>query len=167
MKQDEQLIWNYLDGQCTPAQRAAIKKRLTEDDAFHAAYLERRQLHTSLQKQEAEQPSLRFAKNVMDRLPLLYRRTVEPLVRPFWIKVFAGALGAFLLVYLGGVIYSLQHGLVSGEDPAARVGSQVSDFLSGLPTQAFYVIMALSISYLFLVFLDRKLKRMMVNDGQE
>ncbi len=160
------MIWNYLDGTGSPVQRQAVEKRLTEDAAFRAAFLERKHLHAALQEQEAEQPSMRFANNVMDKLPALYQRTVEPLVRPFWIKVFAGSLGAFLLLYFGGVIYSMERGLVSGEGPAARAGDQVSTLLDSLPPQVLSVVLALSISYLFLVFLDRKLQRLMLKkDG--
>lgn len=168
MKQDEHIIWSYLDGTATAAEREAVEKRLVEDNAFRAAFLERKHLHAALQEQEAEQPSLRFAKNVMDKLPALYQRTVEPLVRPFWIKAFAAGLGVFLLLYFGGVIYSVERGLVSGEGPAARVGNQVSSLIDNLPSQALYIVLALSVSYLFLVFLDRKLQRLMLRkDGHE
>ena len=165
-EQNEQMIWKYLDGHSSPAECEAMEKRLAEDAAFRAAFLERQRLHAALQEQEAEQPSLRFAKNVMDRLPALYRRSVEPLVRPFWTKVFAGALGAFLILYFGGVIYSVERGLVSGEGPAAEVGNQVSTWLDRLPPHALYIVLALSISYLFLVFLDRKLQQKMLGEGK-
>lgn len=160
------MIWEYLDGYGSPAEREAMEKRIAEDGAFRAAFLERQRLHTVLQKQEAEQPSMRFAKNVMDRLPALYRGSVEPLVRPFWIKVFAGALGAFLILYFVGVLYSVEHGLISGEGPAADLSHQVSSLFDRLPAQAFYVVLALSVSYLFLVFLDRKLHQRMLGEGE-
>lgn len=151
---DEQLIWRYLDGECDPEEQRTVASRLETDPAFRAAWAERRALHLRLQAVEAEQPSLRFVQNVMDRLPLSLR--IEPLVsRRQWRNWLTGA-AAFLLALLG-LTWSLP--------PTAAGGTAVepylqpfNEFVLGLPQQLLALTGALGIGFLVLVWLDRKLK---------
>jgi hypothetical protein len=159
MNERDVLIWKYLDGQATAEEKVRVERLLKEDQSFKAAFLERRQLENKMQEEDLEQPSLRFAKNIMDKLPDLYRRTVEPLVRPFWIRFFFGSLALFLLAYFGMVAYTLPTGEGPAGGPVARITEQVSAFFEGLPTQVLTIVSALCFAYLGLVWLDRQLKK--------
>lgn len=159
MKEQDILIWKYLDGRATTEEQSTVERLLEEDPAFKAAFLERQKLEETIKKEELEQPSMRFAKNIMDKLPDLYRRTVEPLVRPFWIRVFFGTLSGFLLVYFGLVAYALHTGQISQGGPFAQLSEQVTGFFTGIPSQLLTIISALCFAYLGLVWLDRQLKK--------
>lgn len=159
MMEREELIWKYLDGACTSEEKEQVEKLKKSDPAFRTALLERQRLNRELEEQPLEQPSLRFAKNVMDRLPELYQRSIEPLVRPFWIKVFFGSLGALFLAYFIVVFQSLGQAAPQAQGPATRWADRFSDLFASLPPQTLSILAALSLAYLGLVFLDRFLKR--------
>ncbi len=159
MTTHDELIWKYLDGACTPEEKERVEKLKKEDAAFRAALLERQRLDQELEEQPLEQPSLRFAKNVMERLPELYQRSIEPLVRPLWIKVFFGSLGALFLAYFVIVFQSLGQAAPQSQGPATRWADRFSDLFASLPPQTLSILAAVSLAYLGLVFLDRFLKR--------
>ncbi|MCO6487344.1 MAG: zf-HC2 domain-containing protein [Phaeodactylibacter sp.] len=157
MNHDE-LLWKYIDGDCSPEEAARVERRLAEDPGFKREWAQRVKLHQQLQQQEPEQPSLRFARNVMDRLPNLYRRLdISPLISPFWQKVLGGGVGALLLAYFALVFNVIETAGPGQEEQIPGVQAFV-DTLTGLPVQALSIISTLSIGYVLLVFLDRKLK---------
>ena len=78
MKKKEDLIWDYLDGTCTPEERIMVDQKLANDPAFHQLFLQSQALHKNLQQIEVETPSMRFSQNVMDKLPPVRNGTVTP-----------------------------------------------------------------------------------------
>lgn len=151
---DDKLQWKYLDGEATESERSAVQRRLEEDAAFKTALHTRQQLHHTLRQMEPEQPSMRFVMNVMDSLPILYKKTIEPLVSPKWIKAFLGSLGVFfvgLFVYAATVIGSFSNSNIPGE--------QFIEKLNALPISVFTTLAIISFTYLFFVILDRQLKK--------
>ena len=76
-----ELLWKYIDGQCTPEEVSRVERLLAEDAGFKREWAQRHKLHQHLRLEELEQPSMRFARNVMDRLPNLYRKLdIRPLI---------------------------------------------------------------------------------------
>jgi len=157
MKKSE-LLWKYIDGACSPEEIAQAESLLAEDPEFKREWALRLKLHRQLQQQQLEQPSLRFARNVMDRLPRLYRKLdIRPLISPLWQKVFAGLAGAFLLAY-----FALVFNVVETAGPGSSQIPEVQAFidtLTGLPMQAMSILLALSFGYILLTFLDQQLKK--------
>ncbi|MCO6478073.1 MAG: zf-HC2 domain-containing protein [Phaeodactylibacter sp.] len=154
-----ELLWKYIDGECSPEEEAQVERLLAEDLEFKREWARRVKLHRELQQQEVEQPSLRFARNVMDRLPELYRKLdISPLISPLWRKIIGGVAGAFLLAY-----FALVFNVIETAGPAK--GGQIPevqafvDALTGLPAQAMSILLALSFGYILLAFLDRQLKK--------
>ncbi len=157
--QDEKLIWRYIDGECEPQERQVIHQRIAEEPSFRQEISARTSLHQSLRQMEAEQPSMRFVMNVMDRLPQLHKKiVVQPLINPFWVKAFFYTLSAFTLVYTVGSIYYLQQveAVNMVKIPAFQ---SILDRFSTLPQQLWTLIVILCFSYLFFVWLDRHLNK--------
>ncbi|MEL6944975.1 MAG: hypothetical protein AAFO82_20150, partial [Bacteroidota bacterium] len=88
MKITEELLWKYIEGNCTDAEQMAVKQALEDDVDLKKEWLERKILHQMMEKQELESPSMRFTKNVMESLPKLsnYAITSKQL-RPFFLVI--------------------------------------------------------------------------------
>ena len=153
-----ELLWKYIDGACSPEEAAQVERLLAEDPELKREWAQRVKLHQNLQQQELEQPSLRFARNVMDRLPNLYRKLdISPLISPFWRKALGGLAGAFLLAY-----FALVFNVVETAGPESSPNPQLQGFvdtLTSLPMQAMSILLSLSFGYMLLTLIDQKLKK--------
>jgi len=64
----EQMIWEYIDGSCDEPTKVQVQQKLNTDVQWQNMYSELLSLHKSIRTDmEAEQPSLRFTKNVMEK----------------------------------------------------------------------------------------------------
>lgn len=161
-EQDKKLIWKVLDGEGTPEEREQSQQRRAEDSDFNLEFATREHLHDSLHKTEAEQPSMRFVMNVMDKLPQLYQRTIKPLISPIWVKGFLYTMTALLVGYFGSVAYYMRN--TEQISPEAAPGAKVlSDFVQMFSTQTWVILGMLGFSYLFFVWLDKTLKKRFQN----
>ena len=101
----EQRIWEYIDGHCNPAEKVLITKLLAEDPVWQSKYTELSGIEELLQKEELEIPSLRFSKNVMEKIT---QYQVAPATRHYINKnVIRGITAFFLVMILGLFIYFL------------------------------------------------------------
>ena len=154
-----ELLWKYIDGQCAPEEAARVEKLLAEDPAFRREWAQRHKLHQHLRLEEPEQPSMRFTRNVMDRLPNLYRKlNIRPLVSPFWQKALGALAGAFLLAYFALVFNVVETAGPGSSNPNPQIQGFV-DTLTSLPMQAMSILLSLSFGYILLTLVDRKLKK--------
>ena len=96
----EKLIWEYIDGYCSPAEKERITQRLTEDPIWHNKYTELMRIHEWLQKEELEMPSLRFTKNVMEEIAHFQ---VAPATKNYINKNVIRGIAAFFLVMIVGL----------------------------------------------------------------
>jgi anti-sigma factor RsiW len=160
MEKDDILIWKYLDGECSPEERAEVERRRAEAPEFAEALRQRELLHEGLRALEAEQPSLRFAANVIDKLPALYRRAAarafQPLVSPWAARLFLAFFALLSIVCLQAAIALTPPG---GGGAYAQWVSPLTEFFQRLSPQDFSVVAALSGSLLILFALDRRLQR--------
>jgi anti-sigma factor RsiW len=153
-------IWEWLDGEGTPAERAAIEQRTTDDADFARALRVRHRLHQILRTSEAEQPSMYFVAKVMERLPTLYRLPVAPLVKPIWLRVFAWFTAFYTIACIGVAL------VLPGEpNPSEPTLSFLSDalmihsYLLKLSDSALHTLYLIGFSFLCLAALDWQLKR--------
>lgn len=65
-----QRLWQYIDGHCTAAEKAAIDQLLQENNTWQENYQALLQVQQLLQEVPLETPSLRFTKNVMESIAL-------------------------------------------------------------------------------------------------
>jgi len=106
MNQDmEQKIWEYIDGHCTPVEKAAIIQQLADNPVWKSKYEELKRVHDLLGAEELEMPSLRFTKNVMEEIS---RYQVAPATKTYINKNVIRGIGSFFLVMITGLfIYIL------------------------------------------------------------
>ena len=96
----EKIIWEYIDGHCSPAEKALIMQRLAEDPIWQGKYNELLGVHELLQKEELEMPSLRFTKNVMEEIAQFH---VAPATKNYINKNVIRGIAAFFLVMITGL----------------------------------------------------------------
>jgi hypothetical protein len=96
----EKLIWEYIDGHCSTAEKAVITRHLAEDPVWRSRYSELMSIHEMLQKEELEMPSLRFTKNVMEEIALYQ---VAPATKNYINKNVIRGITAFFLLMIGGL----------------------------------------------------------------
>ena len=154
---DQQIIWKYIDGDCSPEEIREVEQKMATDPAFKAELEERKKLQQAFQAMETEEPSLRFAANVMDNLPEIYQRTaIPPLVRPFWTRAFLVSLvGAFLVLL---VVFMLSPGAIANPDSfwGLQEAQQLGSWVNSLPAQLLVLISSLSFGSLLLIWIDRQ-----------
>lgn len=64
----EQQLWSYIDGLPSREERSAIEKLLESNLDWKNKYQELLEVHQLLKALDMEQPSMRFAKNVMEEI---------------------------------------------------------------------------------------------------
>jgi hypothetical protein len=104
MDQDmERRIWEFIDGHCSPAEKAAIAGKLAENPIWKNRFNELMSVHEMLQQEELDMPSMRFTKNVMEEIS---RYQVAPATKNYINKnVIRGITSFFLVMIVGLVIY--------------------------------------------------------------
>jgi hypothetical protein len=96
----EKLIWEYIDGHCSPDQKAVIAQHLSGDPVWQHKYAELNAIHELLRKEELEMPSLRFTKNVMEEIA---QYQVAPATKNYINKNVIRGIAAFFLIMIGGL----------------------------------------------------------------
>lgn len=100
-KQEEQL-WNYIDGLCTPKEQAEIEKKLTEDQSIRSLYEQLLAVNQQLGAHlEIDEPSMSFTRKVMEQ--------VENEIAPVALKTKVDqriiyAIGSFFAIVLLGIL---------------------------------------------------------------
>lgn len=96
----EKLIWDYIDGHCSTAEKEVVTQHLEDDRAWQLKYDELMSIHALLQKEELDMPSLRFTKNVMEEIA---HYQVAPATKSYINKNVIRGIGAFFLVMIAGL----------------------------------------------------------------
>ncbi len=118
----EERLWDYIDGQDSPADRSAMEALLAADAAARAQYAELLAVHESLGATGLEEPSMRFTKNVMEAVA---RQSISPATGTYINKRVIRIIAAFFLTVIGAVLgYTLFLGVRTGAD--ANAGADVA-----------------------------------------
>ena len=64
----EQQLWAYIDGISSSEERTSIEKMLQSNHEWKNKYHELMEVHQLMNTAELEQPSMRFTKNVMEKI---------------------------------------------------------------------------------------------------
>ena len=99
----EEIIWKYIDGQCTKTEKKWVGAELQSNPSFQEMYQSCLGIHKSLQKIEYESPSVRFVQNVIEALPPVARRkTYNQLIpAPVWKWGLASATLILIFALIG------------------------------------------------------------------
>ncbi len=158
--EDSILLWKYIDGQCAPEEALQLEQRLEQDAALKAALEIRLRLNASLRQLPLEQPSLRFAMNVMDRLPALVRKIqVEPLVSPRWLRNFWAAMATTVGAVIALVSGSAPAGMASSSPTAKVIDHWTTTFFERLPYNYLVACAAVALGLLALAAIERRFVR--------
>jgi anti-sigma factor RsiW len=66
MNNMEELLWNYIDGNCTPDEQVAINELIAQDEAWRLRYQELLKLNIEFSAIELDEPPMAFTYNVME-----------------------------------------------------------------------------------------------------
>lgn len=94
-------IWEYIDGFSTAEERTAIGQLIAANAAWKSTYQELLQVQQLLQSADMETPSLRFTKNVMEKIAF---HQIAPATRTYINKRIIWAIGIFFITVLAGFI---------------------------------------------------------------
>lgn len=149
-------LWDYVEGKCAPDEAVRIQELLVTDANWQQEYKTISLLHKNLLSDtEAEQPSMRFTKNIMEALET---ESVAKPAKKYVNPVFVKSIAAFFIILLTVVIgYTLS--LVNWNDKTA---SSIDSFAAKLPPLSNGVMLNAFIManiILLLILLDRLLNR--------
>jgi hypothetical protein len=96
----EARLWNYIDGNCTADDAAAISILIQQDKAWQNAYHQLLAFQFAMQTElETEHPSMRFTQNVMDKIETLEpAHTLRTIINIWVIRAIASVLVVSTLV---------------------------------------------------------------------
>lgn len=102
MTMQEEQLWNYIDGNCSEAEKLTIEAKLSTDAEFSNLYQQLLELNQIIAAEtEIDEPSMSFTRNVMDK--------VQHEIAPVQLKTRVDsriiyAIGGFFSVTLLGIL---------------------------------------------------------------
>jgi preprotein translocase subunit Sss1 len=101
----EERLWNYIDGTAAADEKTVIEKLLETDAAWKAKYHELLEVNELLSSSELDAPSLRFSKNIMEKISKLH---IAPATKTYINKKIIWGIGFFFIALLVGfLIYGI------------------------------------------------------------
>ncbi len=158
-KINEDMLWNYIDGSCSDEERQQIEQALAEDPELKQALAERLALHQALQKIEAEVPSMRFAANIMEKLPNI-RFSLPQLISPKQKRRFLLGIGGISTLILA-LVFSLPEQSVQNENGLnTEYVNQWVEWTTTIINSPITMMGAcIGISFILFSYLDKYLKK--------
>jgi hypothetical protein len=100
----EERLWDYIDGLSSMNEKSAIEKLIETNLEWKNKYHELLEAHQLMQSTELEEPSMRFAKNVMEEIAKYH---VAPATKTYINKkIIWGIGGFFIAMIIGFLIYA-------------------------------------------------------------
>ncbi|MDP9229563.1 MAG: hypothetical protein M3O67_02690 [Bacteroidota bacterium] len=101
----EERLWNYIDGFSSIDERSTIEKLLVSNIEWKEKYKELLDVHSLMQSAELEEPSMRFTKNVMEKIA---RYHIAPATKTYINEKLIWGIGIFFIsMIVGLVIYGV------------------------------------------------------------
>lgn len=104
MKQEqniEQQLWEYIDGISSNEERTSIERMLQSNLEWKSKYHELLELHQLMNTAELEQPSMRFSKNVMEKIAQYH---IAPAAKNYINKKIIWGIAGFFLTLIGAFL---------------------------------------------------------------
>lgn len=99
----EQQLWSYIDGFSSTQEKTAIEKSIATNLEWKNKYHELLEIHQLMNSSELEQPSMRFTKNVMEKIAQYH---IAPATKNYINKrIIWGIAGFFITLLAVFVIY--------------------------------------------------------------
>jgi hypothetical protein len=98
----ERRLWNYIDNICDAEERKLIEGFLQNNDEWRKKYQELQQVNQFMRESiELEEPSMRFAKNVMEKIA---QSRIAPATKTYINKKIINGIAAFFIIVIGGLL---------------------------------------------------------------
>ncbi|HJS53170.1 MAG TPA: hypothetical protein VJ765_01465 [Chitinophagaceae bacterium] len=101
----EQQLWSYIDGFSSNEEKSAIKKMIETNLEWKNKYHELLEIHQLVNAAELEQPSMRFTKNVMEKIAQYH---IAPATKNYINKKIIWGIASFFITLIAGfLIYAI------------------------------------------------------------
>lgn len=97
----EQQLWSYIDGDSSSEERSLIDKLLQSNLEWKNKYNELLEIHQLMKAAELEQPSLRFTKNVMEKIA---QYSIAPATKNYINKRIIWGIATFFITLITGFL---------------------------------------------------------------
>jgi len=154
MTQQEEQLWNYIDGFCNSAEKAEVEAKLVTDEGFKQLYAQLLEVNEQLEVHlEMDEPSMSFTRNVMEQVQL----EIAPVTLKTKVdKRIIYAIGAFFsITLLGLLVYAFATIEFKTKIPAMNFKVDIDALIS--PT--ILVVVLFVNAALLLVYLDSYLRK--------
>jgi hypothetical protein len=94
-------LWEYIDGHLPAKEKSAVEELLASNADWKARYKELLELHQMVQSAELETPSMRFSKNVMEKIANLH---IAPAAKSYINKKIIWGIGFFFIALMIGFL---------------------------------------------------------------
>ena len=123
----EERLWNFIDGTVSSDERSVIEKLLETDAEWKSKYHELLEINELLKSSELDAPSMRFSKNVMEKIAKLH---IAPATKSYINKKIIWGLGFFFIaLFVGFLIYGFgQMDFNTGEETTLSKNLDKLDF---------------------------------------
>lgn len=153
----EMLLWEYIDGICGDAENQRISGLILQDPVWRQKYEELSSLHSNIAAMQAEQPSMRFTKNVMEAVAATH---IAPATKKYINKSVIRSIAAFFIIsialVLGYAFATADWSISSGHNIAAQLPRV--DIGSYYNSSTISIFIAINVA-LALILLDGYLSR--------
>lgn len=154
MIQQEEQLWNYIDGCCTSAEKAEVEAKLVTDEAFQQLYAQLLEVNEQLDIHlEIDEPSMSFTRNVMEHVqqeiaPVTLKTRVDK-------KIIYAIGGFFSITLLGLLVYAFATAEFKTTMPRIKLKVDIDALIS--PT--FLMVVLFINAALLLIYLDSFLRK--------
>ena len=100
-EEDEQRLWDYIDGLSSPSEKTVIEQLLEANAEWKAKYHEFLEVHQLMQSSELEEPSMRFTLNVMEEVA---KYGVAKATGKYINKRIIWGIAAFFFIMIGAML---------------------------------------------------------------
>src|ERR1041385_1461082 len=153
-------LWDYIDGNINTPERSNIENLWAADADLKSRYQELLELHQMVQSNQLDSPSMRFGKNVMEKIASLH---IAPAARTYINKKIIWAISFFFIaLVVGFLVYGFGSVTWSGGE-STTISQKISNFnisklFSNTWVNAFMMINVILGLFLLDNFLTRKRK---------
>jgi hypothetical protein len=154
----EEEIWDYIDGNASPAQALSVAAKIAADPAYGSLYKELLAINAQMSEIELEEPSMSFTRNVMEQVkleiaPVSLKTKVDT-------RIIYGITAFFVCAIMAILTYVFSNSTFTLPDLKLTTGFQMEQIdFSKYVTPAFIKGFLFIDLLLALVFLDSFLRR--------
>lgn len=164
----EERLWDYIDGSCSAEEKTFVEHLIAEQSAWRNKYKELLDVHQLMDNSiELEEPSMRFAQNVMEEIA---RYHITPAAKSYINKKIIYGIGIFFLALIVG-FFVYGFGQINWADTDAGTTSNLltkydpdkidwSRFFNNTYTNIFMMITVVMGLMLLDMYLGKKRKEM-------